>query len=84
MKTNESALKQMLEDEGMDLYPVCVSDLGVKLEGETITHVIAETDHVQLWGGDPSGKHSLCWVSRNFKDEDTRFEDACAEILKLY
>ena len=90
-KTNEQELYELIDEEfGLTDEIISIEDLGVTLEGLPVTHMVCTEvpplyrSEVQLWSGDPTARHSECWRSKNFKRGDNRFEDACAQIVKLY
>jgi len=87
MGTNEKELFDLMEDEGLEV--INVSDIGVTLEGEQVTHAIA-MEHwqtkekcVQLTHGEPSSHDALYWDAKgNWQNDE--FDKACGEIVKNF
>lgn len=85
MGTNEKELYELMEDEGMEI--INISDLGIKLEGEKVTHAIAITDwrtkekSVQLTHENPNSRKALYWSSKG-NWQNNEFDMACEEIVK--
>ena len=85
MGKHEQELFNLMEDEGLEV--INVSDLGVELEGETVTHAIAmenwktKEKSVQLTHGEPSDHDALYWDATG-KWENDEFEHACEQIVK--
>lgn len=87
MGVNEKELFALMEGEGLEV--VNVSDLGITLEGEPVTHAIAmehwetKEQSVQLTHGEPSEHDTLYWdATGNWANDE--FDKACGEIVENF
>jgi hypothetical protein len=91
MLKGEQELFNLMQDEGLEV--INVSDMGITLENEPVTHAIA-MEHwqtgkpsVMLTSGEPEGKNTLYWDGSKYEKQGisgSDFELACEKIVELF
>ena len=91
MLQGEQELYDLMKEQGLDV--INVSDFGLELENEPVTHAIIMEQYlsgkpcVNLTSGEPSDEDTLYWDGKRYEDlgiSGSAFENVCEKIVELF